>query len=201
VIATLALHGAAATPPEVLDAAFARASLALELDPQESDCHRALAVIWLYRRDYDAAEQLYRRALELNPNDADRRIGLGYLLALRGKPEEGLKLMEEAVRLNPFHPTWYGARLCIALYSLKRYSEAVQAFNRIPTPGYWSRARLAACYGQLGRTADAEAQRVAILQQKPDFTIAEFFRQDVLLERAEDRQLLREGLLKAGLPA
>ena len=74
--ASLALHGSAAAPPEVLDAAFATASHALELDPQESYCHRVLALIWLYRRDYDAAEHHYRRALELNPNDADRRMGL-----------------------------------------------------------------------------------------------------------------------------
>ncbi|CCV15042.1 adenylate/guanylate cyclase domain-containing protein [Mesorhizobium sp. STM 4661] len=199
--ASLALHGSAATPPEVLDAAFATASHALELDPQESSCHRVLALIWLYRRDYDAAEYHYRRALELNPNDADRLMGLGYLLALRGKLEEALGWMQEAMRLNPFQPIWYGVRLGIALYSLKRYAEAAQALKRIPTPGYWSRARLAACYGQLGRTAEAEAQKAAILLQKPDFTIAEFFRRDVLLERAEDRELLREGLIKAGLPA
>ena len=52
-----------------------------------------------------------------------------------------------------------------------------------------------------GRTAEAEEQKAAILQEKADFTIAEFFRRDVLLERAEDRELLREGLIKAGLPA
>ena len=38
VAASLALHGSAAAPPEVLDAAFAAASHALELDPQESYC-------------------------------------------------------------------------------------------------------------------------------------------------------------------
>ena len=59
---------------------------------------------------------------------------------------------------------------------------------------------MAACYGQLGNTAEAEGQKKAILLIKPDFTIAEFLRLDVLLERAEDRDLLREGLIKAQLP-
>jgi adenylate cyclase len=199
--ASLALHGSAAAPPAVLDAAFATASRALELDPQESRCHSVLALIWLYRRDFDAAEYHYRKALELNPNDADRRMGLGYLLALRGKPGEALDWMEEGMRLNPFQPILYSARMGIALYSLKRYAEAAQALKRVPAMGYWSRTRLAACYGQLGRTAEAEAQKTAILLEKPDFTIAEFFRRDVLLERAEDREVLREGLIKAGLPA
>ena len=152
-------------------------------------------------RDFDAAEYHYRKALELNPNDADRRMGLGYLLALRGKPEEALDWMEEGMRLNPFQPILYSARMGIALYSLKRYADAAQALKRVPAMGYWSRTRLAACYGQLGRTAEAEAQKTAILLEKPDFTIAEFFRRDVLLERSEDRELLREGLIKAGLPA
>jgi adenylate cyclase len=197
---TLALRGSAAAPPEALDAAFAAMSHALELDPQESYCQNILGLIWLYRRDYDAAEHHYRRALDLNPNDADRRMAFGYILALRGKAEDGLGWMQEAMRLNPFHPTWYSARLGIVLYSLRRYAEAAQALRRIPTPGYWSRTRLAACYGQLGRSAEAEAQKAAILQEKPHFTIAEFFRRDVLLERAEDRELLHEGLVKAGLP-
>ena len=131
--ATLALHGNAAAPPSILDAAFARASYALELDPQESHCHWVLGLIWLYRRDYDAAEHHYRRAVELNPNDADRRMSLGYLLALRGRPEEALELVEEAMRLNPFYPVWYNARLGVIYYSLQRYAEAVQALKRIPS--------------------------------------------------------------------
>ena len=104
------------------------------------------------------------------------------------------------MRLNPFQPTWYSVRLGVPLYSLRRYAEAAQAFRRMASSGYWSRARLAACCGQPGRTAEAEALKAAILLHKPDFTIGEFFRRDVLLERAEDRELLREGLIKAGLP-
>ena len=50
------------------------------------------------------------------------------------------------------------------------------------------------------RTAEAEAQVAAILRQRPDFSIAEFLRRDILLEREEDREHLREGLIKAGLP-
>ena len=41
----------------------------------------------------------------------------------------------------------------------------------------------------------------AVLAEKPDFSIESYMRQDVLLERAEDRDHLREGLIKAGLPA
>ena len=104
------------------------------------------------------------------------------------------------MRLNPLHPPWYNAHFGIALYSLRRFAEAAQALKRIPDPGPWSLARLAACYAQLGLTSEAETQKARILLKRPDFSIPGFFRTDVLLERAEDRDLLREGLTKAGLP-
>ena len=197
---TLTIHGAAAAPTDVVDWAFETASHLLEQNPHESDLHRTLAIIWLYRRDFDAAEQHYRRSLEFNPNDADRIMGLGFILALRGKHEEALSFMDRATRLNPFHPTWYNVRRAIPLFSLKRYSEAARAMRGISRPGYWLRARLAACYGQLGLIAEAESQRAAILAEKPDFSVADYVRLDVLLEQADDRQLLIEGLMKAGLP-
>jgi adenylate cyclase len=199
--AWVALHGHASAPAEVLDAAFATATHALELDPQDNRCHRILAHIWLMRRDYNTAEHHLRRALDLNPNDADARVSIGNLLALRGRPEEALACIEAAMRLNPIYPTWYNLFLAIAFYSLRRYEEAARALHRVSAdPRYWSRARLAACYAQLGRTREAEAQVAALLRQKPDFSIEDFFRRDVLLEREEDREHLREGLIKAGLP-
>jgi len=109
--------------------------------------------------------------------------------------------MVAARRLNPLHPLWYNFSLGIALYSLTRYEEAAQAFKRIPNPGPWARARLAACLAQLGQTADARAQATAVLHICPDFSIEQFMDRDVLLERSKDRDLLREGLKRAGLPA
>ena len=88
----VAQNGHAAAPTEVLDAAFAEAKHALELDPLESRCHRILSTICLYRREYDMAEQHLRRAFDLNPNDADAMIMKGRLLAFRGRPEEALVL-------------------------------------------------------------------------------------------------------------
>ena len=41
----------------------------------------------------------------------------------------------------------------------------------------------------------------AALQVRPDFSISAFLMRDILLERAEDREHLREGLIKAGFPS
>jgi TolB-like protein/Tfp pilus assembly protein PilF len=196
----VALAGYGSASPAVLDASFERLTRAVDLDPHESRCRRMLAMICLYRREYGAAERHFQRALELNPNDADGTQQMGYLLALRGRSEEALKYMAAARRLNPFHPTWYNIALGIALYSLGHYGEAAQAFKQLPNPGPWSRARLAACYAQAGLSGEAEAQRAAILKLRPDFSTASYLSQDVLLERAEDREHLRAGLLQAGLP-
>ncbi|RJT28160.1 adenylate class-3/4/guanylyl cyclase [Mesorhizobium waimense] len=195
------LHGHAAAPTEVLDAAFTEAKHAIELDPLESRCDRILSTICLYRREYDMAEQYLRRAFDLNPNDADGLIMKGRLLAFRGRPEEALVCLEAARRLNPLHFRWYDVHFGIALYSLRRFAEAAQAFKQMTLPSSWSSARLAACYAQLERTAEAQVAVAEVLRLQPEFSTAEYMRKSVLLERADDRELLREGLIKAGLPA
>ena len=146
------MHGHATAPAEVLDAAFAKARHALELDPQESRCHRILSTIYLYRRDYDMAEQHIRRAFDLNPNDTEVLIFKGRLLAARGRSEEALVCFEAAFRLNPLYQysTGYNSLFGVALYSLRRFEEAAQTFKRVPRPTSWSTARLAACYAQTG---------------------------------------------------
>ena len=50
------------------------------------------------------------------------------------------------------------------------------------------------------RPIETDEARTLTLRLRPDFSTAEYMRKSVLLERAEDRELLREGLVKAGLP-
>ena len=197
--ARIALNGYGAAPPEVKQASKAMGQRGVDLDPQEGGCHRMLGRVLAYTREFDDAEYHRRRAVELNPNDADGIILVGDLLVTRGDPTGGLAWIERAMRLNPFHPDWYHASYAIALYSLNRFAEAAQAIKRMPSEGRWS-SRLAACYGQLGRVEEARAEVAAILKAKPDYSINEFMNRVVLLERPEDRELFREGLIKAGLP-
>ena len=130
-----AVDGYAAASRATLDAAFTMAAQAVDRDPQESRCHRMLALVCVYRREFATAQRHLDRALQLNPNDADAMQQMGYVLTLRGKPEDALAWMERSRRLNPFHPTWYNSGLGTALYSLGRYAEAAETFRHLPNPG------------------------------------------------------------------
>ncbi|MBP1887415.1 adenylate/guanylate cyclase domain-containing protein [Sinorhizobium mexicanum] len=199
-LSTIALHGYANAPPDILDAALALARKAVLLDEGESGCERLLALIHTNRREFDLAERHYRRAYQLNPNDANTLVQMGGLLARRGKIEEAIRWIDEGFRLNPFPPPWYSAALGNALYILGRYDEAAAALNELPNPGPFTCARLVACYAQSGDTAATDAAKARLLKLSPDFSTADFIRRGLLLERAEQRELFRQGLLKAGLP-
>ena len=199
-LATIAVHDYGAASPEGRTEASAMARRGVELDPQHGGCHRILGHILLYSRDYDLAEHHSRRTIDLNPNDADGTISMGYLLVQRGRPEDGLMWIEKAMRLNPFHPPWYNAQLASALYSLRRYADVVKAIKRLPDTDGWS-FRLAAAYGQLGMDREAAVEAAAVMRSNPGFRVGDFMDRAVLLEQPADRDLLREGLLKAGLRA
>ncbi|PST27122.1 adenylate/guanylate cyclase domain-containing protein [Mesorhizobium plurifarium] len=199
-LASIALNGYANAPPDILDQALALARKAVSLDGGESGCQRMLALIHVNRREFELAERHYRRAYQLNPNDANTLVQMGGLLARRGKLEEAMEWIDEGFRLNPFPPPWYSAALGNALYILGRYEEAAAALKELPNPGPFTCARLVACYAQIGDTRATEAARAQLLKVCPNFSTEDFISRGLLLERPEQLELFRQGLLKAGLP-
>lgn len=200
-LATIAEHGYANAPPEILDEALATARKAVALDECEGGCQRLLALIHVNRREFELAERHYRRAYLLNPNDANTLVQMGGLFARRGKLDEAMRWIDEGFRLNPFPPPWYSAALGNALYILGRYEEAAAALKELPNPGLFTLARIVACHAQSGNMAAAEKIRHQLMQLKPDFSTEDFIQRGLLIEREELRDLFRQGLLKAGLPA
>lgn len=200
-LATIALNGYANAPPPILDEALALARQAVALDEGESGCQRLLALIHVNRREFELAERHYRRAHQLNPNDANTLVQMGGLLARRGRLQEAMEWIDEGYRLNPFPPPWYSAALGNALYILGRYEDAAAALKELPNPGPFTCARLVACYAQAGNTNATETAKAQLLQRCPDFSTEDFIRRGLLLERPEQLELFRQGLLKAGLPA
>ena len=75
------------------------------------------------------AEALYRAILKIEPRHADCHHLLGVIAYHHGRYAAALTLIAEAIDLNDRQPAYQGY-LGMTLHALKRYDEAVAAFNR-----------------------------------------------------------------------
>jgi TolB-like protein len=195
--ADVVAFGYGATPPELLRRAREMAQQAVQMDEQDARCHWLLGLVVGYCDDFMEEERHYRRALALNPNDANVLCTLGLVIAGRGRTEEGIDLVREAMRRNPYHPDWYWTDLAIIFYVAHRYEDSLEAYKQKSNQGYWSQARIAACYAQLGRMAEAQAAAAEVLRLKPNFTISALRSMGFTGIGTGN---LQEGMRKAGLP-
>lgn len=195
--ADIVYHGYDATPRAILDASLALIRRASVLDPEEPRIWWLMGTALSYNGDLDAEEQCYRQSVELNPSDANAIAALGLVLVARGAHEAGLTMFKEAFRLNPYHPEWYWVDLGGALYVCGRYEEALAAFAHRRNPHIWVLSRMAACYAQLGRMAEARVVVEKIMQMKPDFRLSQ---QRSGSWGSGDTEHFQAGMIKAGLP-
>ena len=159
------------TPDETLETAYKLAQKAVALDPDDYDNHWSLAVVQLFRRQFDEAMAEYERALSLNPNDADVLVEMGEALTYLGRPGEAIEQIERAMRLNPKYDDWYLWDLGFAYYQAERYEEAIAALKRIANPVNGVRLMMASAYAQLGRDDEARSEMSVFLENAPDWTI------------------------------
>jgi adenylate cyclase len=73
-----------------LERALPIARRALELDENDSRCHRILSAIYVQLREYDRAEFHSDRSVALNPNDAFTAVYRGGVLRHIGRADEGV---------------------------------------------------------------------------------------------------------------
>ena len=97
--------------PQTLERAFALAQQAVALDDSLPVAHRALGVVYQWRKQPAQAIAALERAIVLDPNDADGYASLAHVLNFTGKPEEALRLAQKAMRLNPHYPDSYLSNL------------------------------------------------------------------------------------------
>ena len=85
----------------------------------------------------------------------------------------------------------------MALYAARRYAEAVAALNRgFATPDAWTPTYLAAAYGQLGRSAEAQVQVAKFREQQPGMSMLHYAAHEPYREPADLEHLL-DGVRKA----
>ncbi len=129
-----------ASPSETMPKAMAAALKALQLDPNLSEPHVALANIdSLYKRDWAAAEREFRLAIQLNPNSAYAHFMYADFLISLKRNQEWQQEIQRALTLDPMSPftrTFYGWHL---IY-LGRDDEAIQLLQTVlaSQPGFAS---------------------------------------------------------------
>jgi adenylate cyclase len=136
----------------------------------------------------------------MNPNDPRIVAQRGEILTWIGRPGEGVEWIEKAMRLDPFGASGRAHLLVRALYSDRRYSDAIEAFKKIVSPSCTHLAEAAACHARIDDQASATEMSMAALRLNPDFTVDQYM-QTRTYQDPTDAAHLAEGLRAAGLPA
>jgi len=179
--------------PELLDRAEGACKRGLELDENESECHRVLAQVNLTRRNLKRALWHQERAMFLNPNDDRSVCSMGEILVFLGRPEEAEEWVRKSMRLNPYHPPRYWTHLGRALFHQGCYEEALEAFDKVANARQDDLAFRLAAWWQL-RDGEAAARGAAELRQHfPRFDAAKFVG-GLPYERDSDREALLQPL-------
>ena len=182
----------------LVDRAQAAAERGLELDENESECHRILAQVHLTRGNLRRALKHQERALFLNPNDDRSVCSMGEILTYAGRAEEAQQWVRKSMSLNPYHPQRYWTHLARTVFHLGRHEEALEILEQIGRPRGDDLAYAVAASVLLGDDVlvakNVEALRVAF----PGFYGSKFA-EALPYERDEDRKLVLEALESAGL--
>jgi TolB-like protein/DNA-binding winged helix-turn-helix (wHTH) protein len=108
---------------------LAIAKKAVELDPESSAAHTAMAI---YRRslgDYAGSELEVKRALDLNPNNSSAHRQYGYYLHVSGRFEEAISELTRAQEMDPL-AAHISFMLGDTFYDAGRFDAAITQWRR-----------------------------------------------------------------------
>lgn len=171
----------------------------LELDEEDSECHRLMSEIYLYQNKHEQAHRHNERGLSLNPNNPRLIVQRGYLLVYTGRPDEGIEWVEKVIQLDPMHPENYYSHLAVAMHAAHRYEGAIEVFNHIPQLLATQYAYLISCHSHLSNLEEVSQYKRLLLELDPTFSISQFER-TLHYKRDEDKSHLLETLRGSGLP-
>ncbi len=102
------------------------ADKALQIDDSMAAAHAARAYTeFMWREDWPAAEQGFRRALELDDNYVPAHQWFALYLAAQGRTDDALKQMQFAQKIDPLSPSVH-AGLGYIYYFARDYDQAVR---------------------------------------------------------------------------
>jgi adenylate cyclase len=181
-----------------LSRAKTHAEQALALDSTNELAHSAMAIVYTYSKQFDLAGVHFERSVLLNPNNPRVVTMHALWLTYVGRPNEALQRLDETVRWDPFPTTWYWRVRGETLFELRRYKDAIDAFNKMPIQHAWDHAYLAAAYAHAGLLDDAHGQLAAYRTARPTIALADFV-SHLPYKDQQPLDHLIEGLRKAGL--
>ena len=168
-------HGWTVNLVEPLQQASNFAVKAVELNDSLPQARVVLGFINMWKHDHEAAIAEVSRGLVLDPNHAEGQMYQAIILGFAGQPEESMEWVEKAILLNPGSPFWYLFAQGNAYFSMERYPEAIAACIKaaIINPNFiFVHLLLLACYSNLGKREECEAELKECLARIPDLTVS-----------------------------
>jgi len=193
---------------EVLAKAKLHLEEAMKINPSIPGVYHLRSRMLSDEKRFDEAIAEAEKMLALSPNSVDGLVTLGRALIKAGRFDEGLEIVKKAARLDPKGSEygWYHYRIGEAQYHAEQYSEAAESFKayteRYPNEE-WGYLYLAATYGQMGHLDEARNaldtfEDIRSRSDHEPYILADInnwtFKYDA------DRERLREGLRRAGVP-
>lgn len=157
-----------------LERAYVLSEQAINIQPALPVAYFVRGLVNRERKEFIKALVDVEKALQYDPNYANAHMLMGTLLYYAGQPEESIRTIRKAMRLNPHHPYNYSYHLGQGLYILRRYQEAIEAFEsglETNPSSVRTRVWLAAAIAQSGDIDEAEWQVEQLLLEKPDLSL------------------------------
>lgn len=156
---------------------------------------------------YEEAIVEAKKLLALNPSDARGYEALGRALNKAGLAAESIVPLRKAIRLDPRGDDkgWISYRLGESLYLSGDYQKAAEAFANSVEKNHneWTYLFLAASLAQVGELEKAGAalakfEQIRASAGEAPYTVARV--EDWAYKNPEDRERVKEGMRKAGMP-
>ena len=149
---------------------------ALDINPNDFECHRMFCEIYKSFEDFEKAELHGRKAYEMNPNDPRIVNGFGEYLLLTGDTEKGVDLMIKAYELDPNGKGDSNSNkrlgdIVFACYVHGEFEKSLEYAEKIEklTTNAWL-AKIASL-SALGKDDDKEKEMNKFLESNADFSM------------------------------
>jgi adenylate cyclase len=188
--------------PDALDVAAHFAAQGVDKGPDEPFAHFAAASVAIWRRDLPLARVESDRALAINPNYAMAYAIRGSIEVYLGTPLAGIPYIQHAMLLDPFFTHQNQHFLGTAYLVAGQFEAAAASFRervrRSPKTDL-SRAFLVSALGHLGELDEARRIWRELKMINPKYSLTEHLAR-LPFQVEADRDRIREGVAKAGLP-